>query len=256
MEQFEAGASRANTGTGARDEGAKFEVLVGTLWKEMAEFCRLSGARSSTIHGVGTRWFHELIVEDRALFLPFERIQGTKNQPSTRWLETDFGVTDLVNAYPGVDQATGRYAPPTGPYAGEDYPGMFHGLSTCFDDTIVLVEAGVLKEKILLEYKTGKSSNGRQVDANVHERLSFQMMQYLEAATRYTRCSLVVLTNGAFARYRNKYHVNFHVQADRLANFSWFSMEYACAELEYLSFLTGLANWLFEGTERKQGNTP
>lgn len=123
-------------------------------------------------------------------------------------------------------------------------------LSTGFDDTIVMVETGVLREKLLLEYKTAKSSRGRQIDGNAHERLSFQVMQYLEVATRYTRCSLVVLANGAFVRYRNKYHVNFHVQADRLSNFAWFSMEHACTVAEYTSFLAGLLSWLFEGTPR------
>ncbi|MDQ7012883.1 MAG: hypothetical protein Q9O74_03180 [Planctomycetota bacterium] len=203
MERFEASASRANIGTGARREGGKFEVLVGTLWTQVAALCVDAGAQQSEVRGPGTRWFHRLCVDDRELLLPLGRRPGMRNEPASRWLETDFGVTDLVAAFPGTEESIARYAPPTGPFAGEEYPAMFEGLSTRFDDTIVLVQAGVLREKILLEYKTAKSSNGRQVDANVHERLSFQMMQYLEAATKYTRCSFVVLSNGAFARYRN-----------------------------------------------------
>ncbi len=131
---------------------------------------------------------------------------------------------------------------------------MYAGMSTGFDDTIVLVEAGVLREKILLEYKTAKSSKGGQIDGNAHERLSFQIMQYLEAATRYTKCSFVVFANGAFVRYKNKYHVNFHVQADRLSNFAWFSMEHACTSNEYARFLASLLSWLFEGMPRASGN--
>ena len=92
---------------------------------------------------------------------------------------------------------------------------MYAGLSTGFDDTIVLEQDGVLFEKILLEYKTAKPKHGKKVtprvDANAHERLTFQTMQYLEAATRYPACSLMVIANGAFSRYRNKYHVQFHV---------------------------------------------
>ena len=94
-----------------------------------------------------------------------------------------------------------------------------------------------------------------QTDSNAHERLSFQIMQYLEVATRYTKCSLMVMANGAFIRYRNKYHVSFHVQADRLANFAWFSMEHACTTTEYTRFLIAMLSWLFEGTARERGNT-
>lgn len=112
-----------------------------------------------------------------------------------------------------------------------------------------------MREKILLEYKTAKSSKGRQIDGNAHERLSFQIMQYLEVATRYTKCSLMVLANGAFIRYRNKYHVSFHVQAERLKNFAWFSMEHACTAPEYTCFLTGLLAWLFDGTTQEREGT-
>jgi len=129
-----------------------------------------------------------------------------------------FPVSELIAAYPTEVEAIGRYAPDTGPFAGSQYPGIYSGLTTKFDDTVVLEDGGVLREKLLLEYKTAKSSRQRQIDGNAHERLSFQIMQHLEVATRYTKCSLVVLANGAFIRYRNKYHVNFHVQADRLAN--------------------------------------
>ena len=115
---------------------------------------------------------------------------------------------------------------------------------------MLLIEGGVLREKILLEYKTAKSTRGTSIDGNAHERLSFQIMQYLEAATRYTRCSLTVLANGAFVRYRNKYHVNFHVQADRLSNFAWFSMDYACTAAGYDRFVSGLLAWLTDGTPR------
>ena len=76
-------------------------------------------------------------------------------------------------------------------------------------------------------------------------------MQYLEVATRYTRCSLQVMANGAFIRYRNKYHVNFHVQAERLRNFAWFDMGYACTAEEYERFLAGLLSWLFDGKDRR-----
>ena len=126
---------------------------------------------------------------------------------------------------------------------------MYNALTTTFDDTVLLTENGTLIEKILLEYKTAKSTKDEKIDGNAHERLSFQIMQYLEAATRYTRCSLVVIANGAYVKYRNKYHVSFHVQADRLNNFSWFKMEFACASAEYARFLESLLAWLFNGVK-------
>jgi len=132
---------------------------------------------------------------------------------------------------------------------------MYEGMRTDFDDTIILEESGTLIEKFLIEYKTAKTSNRKlaktskqpKIDGNVHERLTFQMMQYLEAATRYTKCSFAVITNGAFIRYRNKYHVNFHIQADRLSCFRWFSMRYMSSAQKYLDFAQSLMIWLFTG---------
>ena len=255
MEQFEATESRANTGTGARREGSKFEVLLASLWVKLGEYCEAQGAQGNDVQGNGSRWYRKLTVDKRDLLLPLGRRQGTAvpNATPPRWLESEYGVTELVAKFPGVREACARYAPDSGPFAGDDYQQMFDGLSTEFDDTIVLVQDNILHEKILLEYKTAKSSKKVQLDANVHERLSFQMMQYLEAALRYTRCSLAVFANGAFIRYRNKYHVNFHVQADRLANFAWFSMEHLSAQEEYARFADGLVTWLFTGAKRTGG---
>lgn len=163
-----------------------------------------------------------------------------------QWLELDFNVEDMVDAYPGSAEATARFAPQSGPYAGDRYTEMFAGMKTKFDDTIVLEERGGLIDKMLIEYKTAKSSLGRAIDGNAHERLSFQIMQYLEVATTYTSCSLTVLTNGAFSRYRNKYHVNFHIQADRLSALPWFSMDHLCTREEFSGLARRLASWLFE----------
>jgi hypothetical protein len=197
----------------------------------------------------GNRRWVKLTVQARHLTIP-SSYAGPLAASSPRWLEVDFAVKDLIEAFPTRAVAVAKYAPLSGTYAGSLYPGIYEGLSTKFDDTVVLEDAGVLKEKVLMEYKTAKSSRGRQIDGNAHERLSFQIMQYLEVATRYTKCSLHVMANGAFVRYRNKYHTNFHVQADRLKNFAWFDMSYSCTAAEHSKFLTGLTNWLFDGNER------
>lgn len=129
---------------------------------------------------------------------------------------------------------------------------MYKALKTTFGGTVLLTENGALIEKILILYKTAKSTKDEKIDGNAHERLSFQIMQYLEAAKRYPRCSLVVIANGAYVKYENKYHVNFHVQADRLnKHFSWFKMEFACTSAEYERFLESLLAWLFDGVKRE-----
>lgn len=253
MESFEASESVAKTGTGSRREGDHFEQLAGELWAAVCKTALAAGAICTPVHE-GSRHYALLAVDRRSLIIPSP--PGFKSACSSgathRWLELTFEVEDLVRAFPGETEAIRRYAPTTGPYAIERYPTLYSGLTTRFDDTVLLVDDGVLREKILIEYKTAKSSKGRQIDGNAHERLSFQILQYLEIATKYTACSLTVLANGAFIRYRNKYHVNFHVQADRLANFKWFTMDHACSSKEYLAFLDGLMAWLFDGKPRRK----
>lgn len=257
MHGFEASGSVPNTGTGARREGEKFEHLVEEMWTAFSHLCRDGGADSEVISGSVKRQYVKHSVGDRTVFIPAPPAEkpNTPGASIPRWLEVTFLVSDLIGAYPSEAEAIDRYAPESGEYGQERYPKQFEKLSTKFDDTVVLVEGGILHEKILLEYKTAKSTKGRQIDGNAHERLSFQIMQYLEAATRYTRCSFSVVTNGAFAIYRNKYHVNFHVQADRLRNFAWFSMEHACTVPEYRRLVEGILGWLFEGKNRSQSDS-
>lgn len=168
-----------------------------------------------------------------------------------RRLDLSYSVGNLIAAFPGTRQAIGRYSPDTGPFSGESYPRIYENRTTRFDGAVVLVENDVLREKILLEYKTAKSSQGISIDGNVHERLSFQILQYLEVASRYSACSLAVMANGAFARYHNKYHPNLHVQADRLSVFRWFDMEYLATVSEYGRFVAGLRDWLLASRPRK-----
>lgn len=255
MEAFEASESVPDTGTGARREGEDFERLIARFWLCFRRVAESGGARVTTVAGVGKRRYAKLTVGQRSISVPTSASDGLTDASATppRWLEVEFGVSELVAAFPNEAEAVRRYAPEAGPFAGQQYPTIYSGLRTEFDDTVVLEEGGVLREKILMEYKTAKSSAGRGIDGNAHERLSFQIMQYLEVATRYTKCSLMVMANGAFIRYRNKYHVNFHVQADRLTNFAWFSMEHACTATEYNRFLMGLLSWLFEGAPRATG---
>ena len=243
LENFEASASRPNTGTGSRREGDQFEHIGRTFWSALASYLASHGAHLAHT-SIGRRTWTRITMRSRSLYLPVhhQKAREPHGVPEL-WLRLKYPISDIVEAYPGQHEAIKRYAPSRGPFAGPRYPNMYEGLSTTFDDAILLEEAGILREKILVEYKTAKSSKRRQIDGNAHERLSFQIMQYLEIATRYPRCTLVVLTNGAFVRYRNKYHVSFHIQRDRMAAFSWFRMEYLCERRDYARFVRRLIDW-------------
>jgi len=252
MYAFEASQSVARTGTGSRREGEKFELLVATFWDALGDHLKAMGASSEIVTGPHRRgrrlgpFWTKLSVQGRSMYVPTLSSGLSTSAPTPAgWLDLDFAVRDLVNGYPGLSHAVSRYAPETGPYSGSGYEEQFAGLKTQFDDTIVLEEDGILQEKLLLEYKTAKSSKKVSLDGNAHERLSFQVLQYLEVATRFPACSLCVIANGAFAVYRNKYHVNFRIQADRLKAFRWFDMQHLCTMEEYGQLANRLTTWLF-----------
>ena len=246
MESFEATESVPNTGTGARREGHKFEHLIQQLWRFVSDTALSAGAHRDLVKGQGKRYYHKLMVGSRSLLLPTNIKQDGRKAPMHRWLEVSFSVGDLITAFPSEEYVVRKFAPSAGPFSGRNYPKIYHNLKTKFDDTVLLVENDTLIEKILFEYKTAKSSGGDRIDGNVHERLSFQIMQYLEAATRYTKCSFVVITNGAYIKYKNKYHVNFHIQAERLKNFAWFNMLFLSYTKQYLFLINKLLSWLFD----------
>lgn len=252
IESFEAASSRANTGTGARREGDEFQILIKELWNYFRLFAERNQAQSEIVIASDKRKYARLSVANRMLFIPVPSniVVSASVSNQLKWLEVTFPVQSLIANFPGEDEIIKKYAPTEGKYSGSRYPEIYKGMTTEFDDTIVLVRDGILYEKILLEYKTAKSSKGDRIDGNAHERLSFQIMQYLEVATRYTRCSLFVIANNAFVRYKNKYHVNFHIQAERLSNFCWFYMSYACTVKEYKQLLSSLLSWLFNDHPR------
>jgi hypothetical protein len=244
MFDFEAAGSVRKTGAGARQEGAKFEGLVRRWWSAVAIDLIDGGAAYDVFDQGGRRWARLTAKAGRSIVLPARTAPDvTVNDFEQRWLETSFRTESIVDAF-GQPELVAGYAPDRGPYAGTNYEKMYTGIETEFDDTAILENRGVLHEKILLEYKSAKSTKKKQIDGNAHERLSFQMMQYLEIATRYTKCSFVVVTNGAYVRYRNKYHVNFHMQSDRLRNFAWFNMAHVCTPSEMERLHQRLRDWL------------
>lgn len=252
MESFEATASQINTGAGSRREGSQFEVLARHWWQTaIDQLSSEPGVTTTRLNDSAGKTWIRVECGPRAVVVR-STVQDYSLPPSRqRWLECTFRVDELVDGFPGTANAIDRYAPDSGIYAGASYPTMFEKLTTDFDDTIVMEDGGVLKNKVLLEYKTAKRAqkSPSKLEGNAHERLSFQMMQYLEIATRYTRCTFWVLANGAFSRLRNKYHVNFHIQSDRLRNFAWFEMVHASTASQYLDLFDRLEGFLLEGRD-------
>lgn len=245
LEDFEASESVAETGTGARREGEDFEALVAEMWTEFAHVCKSQKHEVVAIRdGYGTM-FYKISNKRKIMLVPAGETPVAADSPFDKsWTRLNFKVEELVENFPGVNEAQERYAPKTGPFSGDNYGKIYTGSSTKFDGTLVLVNKGVIERKVLLEYKTAKSSKGTRIDGNAHERLTFQVMQYLEIATLYPRCSMTVLSNGALVRYKNKYHTNFHVQADRLKCFSWFSMNHMSTQHEFSDYLQELLGWI------------
>jgi hypothetical protein len=260
LERFEAGASRPHTATGRRTEGRQFQAMVAQWWDCVATNLFRCGAKREIVkvQPLSTRGYArpslytKLANQDRVLYLPLlgsNPVRGTHIAlalPSGKcdWFRTEFLVEDLVSRFPGTAAAIHRYAPKAGPYASRKYPEMYTGLTIAFDGTLVMERAGHLERKWLLEYKTAKASTRRQIDGNAHERLTYQMLTYLEVACQYPRCTFVVVANGAFSKYRNKYHVTFHMQGDRLSVYSFFEMRFVSNRLEYLELYKELKSWL------------
>ncbi len=252
IEDFEAADSVANTGAGTRRDGESFEKSIARMWELLGADAKKAGAALDHVRTPRGKAYAKLTVDDRSLFLPstVPDSECVVFEGEANWLETTFLVSDMVAAHPGTEHVVEHFAPHEGSFASDAYPGIYAGLSTKFDDNITLTEKGKLHEKILLEYKSAKSSGDSRIDGNAHERLSFQIMQYLEIATQFPTCSLVVMANSAFVRFRNKYHVNFQIQAERLSVFPWFHMRHHCTRNGYHLFTTSLMQWLFENTPR------
>lgn len=262
--EFEAEGSKSNIGAGARTEGNKFEGLLVPLWKSFATTLEKITNTPVEYFSVDSLVWSKTRFNKRAVYLPAPypihgQVTKIKKHPQlghlTDWFNTRYLVSDLVASYPGTFTTVRKYAPVKGPFAADLYPTIFKGMTTEFDSVIVLEDSDKLFEKILLEYKTAKSSRKSRIDGNAHERLSFQMMQYLEVAQLYKErctCSLAVFSNDAMTKYRNKYHVNFRIQADRLSSaFDWFHMDYLAAVVDYQVFFEGIKAWLQSGNKRR-----
>ncbi|MEN3039967.1 MAG: hypothetical protein ABDH66_00295 [Bacteroidia bacterium] len=142
------------------------------------------------------------------------------------------------------------------------YPQSYRGKKTRFDGVIAFCEIeqgcvcgeGVreahftitsLHRRYLIEIKAAKSSKQDTIDGNAHERLSFQNLEYLNICLRDPHTDMLVLTNDAFLRYRNKYHAAFGVHAYLLSmQFPTYKFRMVSAATQYLALFMEWYHWL------------
>ncbi len=247
LHDIQATKSVANTGAGKRQDGAVFENLMVAYWDRLAEICIANG--SSVQYAADTpkskRKYAVLSLKEKKLVLPCPESKIPERFGMYRsTLRMRFKAKDILAQYPSLESTISSWAPDQGKFSGVDYRKQYENKVTEFDDTIIKLQGETLVEKILLEYKTSKSSKGKSIDGNAHERLSFQMLQYAEIAPMYNSCSLMVFSNGAFGQYENKYHMFFRLQMERLKVLSGFRATFNSSIGEYVSRAQELLDWL------------
>jgi len=257
---YSGGPSLAGVPAGSRSEGALFEQAVATAWTIFAvQIQAVAVVRKVRPARVGQPPAVKL--ESRngpwAIYWNFSDDLAKAARDEVReelppaWLERRFLVSDLVEAQlgPGPYPFAPRDSTDSRRYSGDDYPKLFAGKTTNFDFSGALVENGVLREKMLFEYKYAKSSNDDSIDGNAHERLAFQVLQYVEIAMRYPSCSLNVIAAQAFSEHRNKYHPAFNQQAIRLNDtFQQVHFRFAACRSEYIALFDTFAKFLLDGS--------
>lgn len=157
--------------------------------------------------------------------------------PVAEWYEIRLAELRERGWIPGEDEGY--------KFGGSQYQELYVGKKTVFDGVAVLFEGGELREKILLEIKSLKSSDGESIDGNAHERFAYQNLDYLEIGSLYPKTSLFLFTNDAVLKYRNKYHTGFGVHALRLSHvFCWYRFEMVSSVQQYLRLFKSWKDWL------------
>lgn len=256
---YSGGPTLSGVPAGARPEGSEFEKAVFEGWLRFVDHCKgfarvdeIEPARKGQPEAIclsskNGPW--ELYLRHRERLAELAQGRRTAEVPPI-WLQRRFLVSDLLEAHLGSPPYT--FAPrdenDSAKYHGDNYLKMYKGKSTKFDYSGALVENGQLKEKLLFEYKYCKSSNDISVDGNAHERLGFQVLQYLEVALQVPVCSLNVVGAQAFSEYKNKYHPAFNQQAIRLnSSFGHVHFRFAACRSDYIALFASLANYLDRG---------
>lgn len=260
IEAFHAKASVKSTGAGSRGEGKDFEALLLEFWKAVSAVAVAQGAVLDPKpvrqdKGSSKKRWCRLTCGSRVLYVPAPpHVSHGPKANLKPWLETSFKVEDLAKIEDGGAEA-----------------GLYEGIKTVFDDTLLRVEAGEagerLVEKFLMEYKTGKSSkegDKAKLDGNAHERFAFQLQQYeliahpnfkylpdgQDEPLKYQKCSLWLVSNGAFSTFPNKYEWGIRMAIARMGESRpHFSASYASKQDDYVAAAMAHVRWLLAGCE-------
>jgi hypothetical protein len=257
---YSGGPSLPGVPAGARPEGGLFEEAVLAAWglfaegvEPIAEIYEIEPSRPGQPQAIGIeskRGPWRLYLRHHEKLVPYARGQKTSDiHPA--WLQKRFLVSELLEEHlgPGPYSFAPKDNNDSSRYFGDNYPALFARKTTDFDFSGALVENDILKEKLLFEYKYCKSTNGVGVDGNAHERLAFQVLQYVEIALRFPVCSMNVIAAQAFSEFKNKYHPAFNQQSIRLSEtFSKLHFRFAACRSDYMALFQCLANFLSEGT--------
>ncbi len=256
---FEDTPSEAGRPTGSAAGGSSFESLIANGINQVAHlFLSLPGITAHSVL-VSDLSSSKLKTNDGLIALAKEqrkivfRLPGldlgeTNTSPVTineQWLKRTYKVEEWYNLK--ISELADKGWIPTDEvgFSGISYPNIHKGLSIEFDGTVLFIEDDVLRLKVLLECKSAKSSNKVQIDGNAHERFAYQNLEYLELAALYPRTQLLLLTNDAFVRYRNKYHTGFGVHGIRLANaFAWYDFDMVSTSSQYIRLFERWLAWL------------
>lgn len=122
--------------------------------------------------------------------------------------------------------------------------------SVRFDMACVLLDADQVVERMLFEFKFGKSSGGDRLDGNAHERLAYQTLMFLLWSERNPEppATLTVIASSAFSAYRNKYERSFRAIGRRMGTLSpTFEWRFLAELAQYEGFFSSLDLFLRTG---------
>ncbi|WP_297859261.1 hypothetical protein [Meiothermus sp.] len=256
---FEDDPSKAGRPTGSAKGGFSFEGLVAKGLNQVIGALR--GLHGATPHSVlvGTLSPRKLKTNDGIFAISKDQRQivfRMRNIISGETLTTPIVVKEqwLKRTYKVEEWYDGKIAelsskgwiPEDGEvFSGHNYSKIHKGLTIEFDGTVLFIEKGALCWKVLLECKSAKSSKKGRIDGNAHERFAYQNLEYLELAALYPRTQLILLTNDAFVRYKNKYHTGFGVHGIRLSNaFAWYDFDMVSTASQYVRLFKRWHAWL------------
>lgn len=256
---FEDAPSKAGRPTGSAKGGFSFEGLVAKgLNQVIGALMSLNGATPHFVL-VGSPSPRKLKTKDgifaiskhhrQIVFRMRDIISGeAHNTPlalKEQWLKRTYKVEEWYNAKIAELSSKGWIPEDGEVFSGSNYSKIHKDLTIEFDGTVLFIEEGVLQWKVLLECKSAKSSKKGRIDGNAHERFAYQNLEYLELAALYPRTQLLLLTNDAFVRYRNKYHTGFGVHGIRLANaFAWYDFDMVSTASQYIRLFERWHEWL------------